>query len=516
MEELELKFVLNERTERLLRENPELFRLTGGKSSTESLHSIYYDSADRALKAAGIALRLRRKGRAWLQTVKSGRALRSGLSSADEAESRAPGGRLDLDRVPDPAIRDEVKRRLGGVAPEPVCETRMRRTRRELALEDGSRIELAIDVGEVRAGDRAEPLREAELELISGSPASLFRAARLLFPEGGLEFSTLSKAQRGFLLAEQGRIAEPLAPRVAREVPLRRSMPTGDAAVAVLRECLDQIAANVLAVGHGDDPEGPHQLRIGLRRLRTAFALFGAAIGGAELDRLQAEAQWLGRAVGHLRDLDVVLGEIVAPEVAAQPDDPGFARLTVALTAAAEAERLALRTALRGHRVQGLLLDIAAFAETGGWTRPEDADQAAALARPVRAHSAEVLGREWARVRKRARGIAGLSIEDRHELRKRLKALRYAVEFLGPLYGKKKVKPFLKRLKALQTLFGDLNDVVVAEALFDGPAAPAAGDAAAQRAIGLIIGARQARAEQAWTQARHEWHGLRETPRFWT
>ena len=94
MEELELKFVLNEQTEKQLRENPELFRLGGGRASTESLHSIYYDTKDRALKAAGIALRLRRKGRAWLQTVKSGRVIRSGLSSATESESRAPGGRL--------------------------------------------------------------------------------------------------------------------------------------------------------------------------------------------------------------------------------------------------------------------------------------------------------------------------------------------------------------------------------------------------------------------------------------
>jgi len=515
MEELELKFVLNEQTERQLRENPALFRLGGGKASTESFHSIYYDTKDRALKAAGIALRLRRKGRAWLQTVKAGRAIRSGLSSAIEAESRAPDGRLDLDRVPDPEIREEVKRRLAGAEPQPVCETRMRRTRSELALEDGSRIELAIDVGEVRAGDRAAALREAELELISGPPAALFRAARLLFPEGGLEFSTLSKAQRGFLLAEQGRIADAPAPRHARTVPLRRGMRTGDATVAVLRECLDQIAANVLAVGHGEDPEGPHQLRIGLRRLRTVFALFLPAIDGAELVRLRAEAQWLGQAVGRVRDRDVVLGEMVAPAAAAEPGDAGLARLGGALEAAAAAEREALRETLRGPRVQGFLLDLAAFAETGGWLRPEDPAQAAALARPVAQHAAAALDACWRRVRRQARGIAGLSVEDRHELRKRLKRLRYAVEFLGPLHAKKRVKPFLARLKELQTLFGDLNDVAVAEALFAGPDAPGAGDAEAQRAIGRIIGARQARAEQAWTQARSEWRALRETPRFW-
>ncbi len=515
MEEIELKFVLNAQTERQLRRNPELFRLGRGKASTESLHSIYYDSSDRALKAAGIALRVRRKGRSWLQTVKAGRSLRSGLSSASETESRVPAGRLDLDRVPDPAIRDEVRRRLGDAEPLPVCETRMRRTRRELTLDDGARIELAIDVGEVRAGDRTAPLREAELELISGSPASLFRAARLLFPEGGIEFSTLSKAQRGFLLAEQGRVAEPLEPRGAQSVALRRCMRTGEAAAALLRECLNQIAANVLVIGHGDDPEGPHQLRVGLRRLRTVFALMHPAIGGAELDRLDIEARWLGSSVGHLRDLDVVLSEMVLPEVAARPADAGFARLADVLARATQAERQSLRETLRGSRVQGFLLDLAAFAETAGWVREGDAAQAEALSRPMRERAAIALEGTWRRVRQRARGIARLSIAERHELRKRLKRLRYAVEFLGPVHSKKLVNPFLKRLKELQTLFGSLNDLAVAEAIFAGPEAPGAGDPEVQRAIGVILGASRARADGAWASAQSEWRALRRAPRFW-
>lgn len=515
MEEIELKFILNEQTERQLRRNPELFRLGRGKASTESLHSIYYDSSDRALKAAGIALRVRRKGRAWLQTVKAGRSLRSGLSSAAETEARVPGGRLDLERVPDPAIRDEVKRRLGDAKPVPVCETRMRRTRRELALDDGARIELAIDVGEVRAGDRTAPLREAELELISGSPASLFRAARLLFPEGGLEFSTLSKAQRGFLLAEQGRITEPLEPRGARAVRLRGRMRTGEAAAAILRECLDQIAANVLVIGHGDDPEGPHQLRVGLRRLRTAFALLRPAIGGAELDRLEGEARWLGGVVGQVRDLDVVLLDLVRPEAAARPAEPGFGRLAEVLTRRLARERQTLRDTLRGGRVQGFLLDVAAFAETAGWVRPGDGAQAEALARPMRETAAIALADTWRGVRRRARGIAGLSVAERHALRKRLKRLRYAVEFLGPIYPRKQVRPFLARLKELQTLFGDLNDLAVAEAIFSGPAAPGAGDPDIQRAIGVILGVREARAQRAWASAQREWRALRAAPRFW-
>lgn len=516
MHEIELKFVLDEPAEKRLRENPALSRLAEGKAATESLHSIYFDTADRALKANGLALRLRRKGRRWVQTVKARRGLSSGLSSAEEAESTAPGGRLALDRVPDAAIREALQRHLDGRAPEPVCETRMRRTTRALVLDDGSRVELAIDVGEVRAGDRAEPWREAELELKSGAPAALFRAARLLFPEGGLEFSTLTKAERGYLLAGDGRIKPPVEPRKARAVALARGLTTGEAATGVMREGLDQVAANVLAVvGRGDDPEGPHQLRIGLRRLRAAFAVFRPAIGREALATLNDEARWLGREVGRLRDLDVVRHDLVGPEAACHPDDAGFATLTAALDRAAAAERDRLRVTLKSARAHALLLDLAAFVETQAWLRPGDAEQAAALARPVKDHARQALGKTWKRASKRAKGIERLSVEQRHALRKALKRLRYAVEFFAPLYPGKKVRPFLKRLKRLQDDFGDLNDVAVAEALFSGPDAPAAGDAAAERAIGLVIGARRERAEQAWASARADWRALKATPRFW-
>ncbi|HUF86176.1 MAG TPA: CYTH and CHAD domain-containing protein [Thermohalobaculum sp.] len=522
MDEVELKFVLDGPAEKRLRENPALARLAGGKAVTESLHTIYYDTADRALKAAGIALRLRRKGRRWVQTVKAGRSLRSGLSRAAEAECPVRAGRLELDLVPDPDLRAALKRHLDGRQPEPVCETRMRRTRRDLVLADGARIELAIDVGEVRAGGRAEPWREAELELRQGAPAALFAAARLLLPEGGLEFSGMTKAERGYLLAEQGRIRPPLAPRKARAVPLRRRESTGEAAAAVLRECLDQVAANALVVAQGDDPEGPHQLRVGLRRLRAALAVFGLGAGTGPLAPLNGEARWLGQEVGRLRDLDVVRHDIIGPEAGAHPGEAGFATLMRALADAAREERARLRTTLKSARVHGFLLDLAASVETPGWA---DSADAAALARPVPERARAALAATWKRTAKRAgktgRDIEALSVEQRHELRKALKRLRYAVEFCAPLFPAKAVRPFLKRLRELQDLFGDLNDVAVAEALFSGPdapgapGAPAAGDPAAARAIGLVIGARRERAERAWASARAAWQALSETPRFW-
>ena len=146
MAEIELKFVIDARAARRLRARLRRMQPEAGAPRTRTLRSVYYDTPDHALKAAGYALRLRRDGRRWLQTVKARSPLKGGLSQAEEAECPAPAGRLALDAIPDTALRDGVLRLVDGKALAPVCETAMRRTSSELALGDGTRVEFAIDV----------------------------------------------------------------------------------------------------------------------------------------------------------------------------------------------------------------------------------------------------------------------------------------------------------------------------------------------------------------------------------
>ncbi len=481
--------------------------LKAGAPSTDSLRSIYFDTHDHRLREAGIALRLREKAGGWVQTVKSGKSIASGLSQATESECPAPEGKLDIARIPDEKIREQILESVRGARLAPVCESRIERKTYQISLPEGGEIELAIDAGRILAGERAEELREAELELKTGDPSALYAAARKLFPDGGVQFSTLSKAERGFLLAAEGRIMPPIAPRCAQDVPLSRDQGAEDAARAVLRECLDQIAANMLAVRHADDAEGPHQLRIGLRRLRAASTIFRDCIPAKEGARLKDEARWLGRAVSRKRDLDVALSDVVHPKAAAHLTFAGFPALIDGLIQAGEAERRALGATLTSSRAQGFLLDLAAFVETADW--PADPDACLGTVADT------ALGRAWRRVRKRARGIESLSVEDRHELRKAVKRLRYTAEFLRPLYRQKKVKPFVRRLKALQELFGELNDAAMIQAMFEAPDAPAGANPAAQRSAGLVIGIRTERAEHDWADARDRWRVLEEAPRFW-
>ena len=516
MSEIELKFVLDEDATRKLHERLRAFGVgAAAKPATRTLRSVYFDTPDRALRKAGIALRLRRDGRRWIQTVKSRRQLTSGLSRTGELESPAPGGRLRLESIPDPVARAEVMRSVNGDDLQPVCETVIRRTARRLPTGDGGSAEVAIDVGEIRSGERTAPFREAEIELIDGSPGGLFDLAHALFPEGGIQFSRFSKAARGYMLAERGRIAPPLAPRNAEIVPLDPGQTAEQAARDLLRECFDQIVTNVIVVGRIDDPEGPHQLRVGLRRLRSALSVFAPAIGSPEAERLSGEARWLGQEVGRLRDLDVAIIDIVRPEARAHPGEPAFGLLDGALVRRAEDTRLNLRRTLVAERCQAFLLDLARFTETRGWLVAEDFGQTARLAQSVPDLAAHALDMRWNKVRRRARRIAALAIEARHELRKELKKLRYAAEFLAPLYPAKRVRPFVSHLKDLQTVFGDLNDAAMVHGLLSGPDAPAAADPAGQRACGWVIGARLARADHTWTGAKDLWHELKATRPFW-
>ena len=138
------------------------------------------------------------------------------------------------------------------------------------------------------------------------------------------------------------------------------------------------------------------------------------------------------------------------------------------------------------------------------------------LGAPIKGLASDALAERWRKVRKRSKGLETLSIEKRHELRKELKKLRYGVDFFGGLFAARKVKPFRKRLKTLQDVFGTLNDVAVAEGVLMRDDAPARDDPSAQRAVGRLLGARQRDSDHAWTEARADWNDLRALPRFWT
>jgi len=513
--EVELKFIIDrEEADRIWKRAIEA-GLVKARPRARQLVSTYYDTEARALRELGIALRLRRDGKTWRQTVKQAREHHGGLQRVEELEVKLKSGTIDLAAFGDADTEKTIRQAIGDAPLEPIHETRMKRASTVVTAGNGARVELAVDLGEIRAGDRVEPFNEVEFELFDGPLGGLFDVAGTLLAGADARYSRRSKAARADLLASEGRVISLPVPRKSRPIVFANRWTAEKAVRTIMRECVDQIITNIDTVRRNDDPEGPHQLRVGLRRLRSAFSVFSEALDCPEMHRLHDEARWLGQVVGRLRDVDVVLIDMIEPAIATEGADAGMPELAEQLKVHIATVRAEVREVLATPRVRKFELDILRYVETRAWRDNAGGKAPRLLTAPVKMSAERQLHKRYRKVKRCARNLANLTIEQRHELRKQLKKLRYAAEFFAPLYSQKKSASFLTHLKSLQTVFGDLNDAAVLRGLFNDPDAAHAFSEDVQRAIGWMVGVSEGRAALAWQDAVGLWTEFKATPRFW-
>ncbi|MFD0668572.1 CYTH and CHAD domain-containing protein [Ramlibacter sp. MAHUQ-53] len=427
------------------------------------LHAVYHDTPGRALAAAGIALRVRREGERWVQTLKAGGTgllarLEDNLALAAPAGGPAPAP--DLARHRRPAVRAALRQALG-LAPrqampplEAVFEVCVERLVREVA-EGASRIEIALDEGELVAGTRRLPVREIEFELLEGSTGDLLQLARKWRERHGLWISLASKAARGHRLA-QGLAPAPPAPGAAPAYA--RDARLGAAAAAVLEAALGQVIAHADAVAAGSPDEEPvHQLRTGLRRLRTALREWPPlAAEGGRYEEVLARSF---RILGAQRDREHVLRGLQDRIEAAAGRPFSFPEPEVpeAPAGGAEAPQAAsAEAAARDPAFQDALLALLARADALGSGDEYDTPPRRALRPRLQALWRQVLD-DGHRLRK-------LDIALQHRVRKRLKRLRYLAESAAPLFPGRRLARFLEALAPAQEALGRYNDTLVAVA----------------------------------------------------
>jgi len=256
-------------------------------------------------------------------------------------------------------------------------------------------------------------------------------------------------------------------------------------------------------------------LRVALRRMRCAFSAFRPVLGRVALEELAATAQWIAEQAGNVRDLDVLAMEIVGPAAAAHPEEPGFEILVREIAERRENVRRTVRADLSTQRATAFGLKLGGFLTARGWLDPSDHDQTVRLAQPVGGFARKVLTKRWKAVSSYGQRIEELSIEDRHEMRKELKKLRYLLDAFRGLYPVEDVTRFMKAIKQLQTAFGALNDAAMAEMLLMASDAPGSSDPIAQRAAGRIIGQLLARSDHLWPQALSDWQVLTAIGPIW-
>lgn len=496
--EVELKLAVAPQALTRLRRLPVLREQRRGRAKVKVLHSVYHDTPDHRLAAAGITVRLRHGMGATVQTVKTAGNRASGLFARKEWECAAQGDGLNLEQLRATGLKplndDAV---LGALAP--VFATHIRRSILDLAGEDWQ-VEAAIDVGEVRAGDRADPICELELELKNGQPGDLFVLARRVAEAVPVRLLTLSKSDRGYDLAAD---RVPAAVK-ARPVPLDGDHSVAEAFRAIARNCLHQLLSNQQALQESGDGEAVHQMRVALRRLRSALKIFRPLVAGPQLAPLREEMRWLLAQLGPARDGEVFLSEIVAPVLEGNPDQPALAALNDYWRQEADNALAAARSAVSESRFVLLLLDLGAWVEAGSWGDTEIGRQKLA---PFARH---VLKRLARKLRKAGgKHLSRLSPHDLHQVRIRGKQLRYAAEFFAPLSGKA-ARETLARLGKLQDVLGEINDIAVAVPRL--AACHHLGEAA--WAAGVVAGWHEARRPELMAKAEALWADLRKADGF--
>ena len=446
------------------------------------LQAAYFDTAQRALAQAKLALRVRREGRRWVQTLKG--ATDDGMtrlehnvvlgagSEPPQADPARHAGTPVGDRL-FAVLRDSASGSAGAPLAVLYRTDILRRTRvQRSAL--GS-VELAFDTGWITAGESKLAVLELEIELLGGSPQAVIATARRWVPRFGLWLDTRSKSERGDLLARSEAMA---APRGALPVRLAPGMNAAEALRLVLGTCADQILANASQIASGEHAdEHVHQLRVGLRRLRSALQLFeGTPVGSgpqpapdsALRSTLQTAAATLFRRLGAARD-QVVIEAGFTTDLQAALDAAGVSGDEP--RAAASGAEEAPATVLREAASQGLLLDLLAATQAAAVAGPlaDPLDDPRADPHdepPLRGQLAARLNRWHRRAAADAKRYRELDDAGRHRLRKHVKRLRYALEFSAALFRPRKVRPYLAALRAAQERLGAINDVVVAMEAF--------------------------------------------------
>lgn len=491
MHELELKFQVPAEARQSLRQE----LLSRGGRATR-LIARYFDTPDGLLARHRIALRLRKEGRRWVQTLKA-----TGSNVVERLEHnvtlRVPAGtepQLDVARHDGTPAGNALRQALHATSPDTLIEhfsTDVLRLAAQLQW-PGSEVEAALDIGSLRSSGRESPVCELELEHLAGGTAPMFELARLWRAHGGLWLDTRSKSQRGSVM--YARLMH--SPALKARPPVLDDKMSGHALLqAIVNSALDQMLGNASELAAGSiDPEHIHQLRVGLRRLRNALRDLAALADNINPTWETALAQTFAR-LGAIRD-----DETVAAAVRGLLQKAGAPKLS---WPAGTGDRNAAAI-VHESQFQQTLLEVLEWAIT-----PASA-QAEAACPPglARERLVERLARLHKQVAKAGRGFEHLATDDQHRVRKRLKRLRYLAEFTRSLWPAKAMQQYLRHLEPAQDALGHHNDVVVAGEKF---MADARHDPAAYFAAGYLAAYRTITAQAAHAALAE----VRNAHRFW-
>lgn len=422
---------------------------------TRHLHNIYYDTPKLELHGKEMALRLRRAGGRWLQTLKGGGSVRAGLHQRNEWETPVALARLDFSVLPASVLKACLPPRLRKKL-KSVFVTDFYRTSRLLEWR-GAQIEVCMDHGVVKTAQHSTTICEVELELKSGAALQLYELALALLEIVPLELETVSKAELGFRLL-CGYVEQPSKGDVPK---FRNKDSLSEVLQTLIWSCLLHFQSNLHGAMTSDDAEYLHQMRVALRRLRVVLRMAEKSRPDAQLAVLRGEFATLGGALGRMREWDVFIAGVAEPLCALHAGDDGLQMLLKLSKRQRAGHYATLQSDTPRRELQRLMLRLAIWMNGTYWQQAEQG------APQTRAFARRYLQRLAKRYQQTAQQLDATDNGQLHNLRIRVKKLRYSAECYTSLYGKKDVDNYLSALAEIQEILGEINDVAVARRLLD-------------------------------------------------
>lgn len=414
-----------------------------------SLYAKYYDTPERHLAKQKISLRQRLENKHWIQTLKapSHHHLERFELEIDLGEIDDPS--LDLDVY---SAYPQAQKQFKNVLAQDTqnlglqFETVVKRLIHVVHFNE-SEIEISLDRGEIRQDDQSATIYEIEFELKQGCVDDLIKCIQPWVKQYHLWLDVRSKAERGDLLAQHLN-RSPV--QLATPLKLNSKDSTDSALKQIVNNALQHLLPNMTAIATEHySSEHVHQTRVAIRRLRTALRLFSDWSAAVD-PNWETQLATLFRHLGATRDRDA-LTESLLPQL--QADGAPF----VELPALENESNLPIAETIKAVDSVHLVLALLQFVYQPT-TKKKNSN--------LQKESAKKLQKLHQQICKDAKQFVDLEIEARHRTRKRIKRLRYSVEFVASLYSKKEIKNYLNALKPAQESLGQYNDLMVAESLF--------------------------------------------------
>ena len=502
MPSLSLELSLSPDHARQLAKLPE-FAGSGRSGRATSLGMIWHDTPQGELAASGLSLAECRRGRETVWRLER-------VQPAD-AELWAPGTSTPLVReASDPA-------EFADAAPAPLMAVAaFEGQTRALPARDAATV--LVMSGELRAVSGVQPLCRVMLQ---GEACVVASLARGLAERVALSVPATSLAGEAFAKA-----GAPMPARRLGAPSLPPSLGVDDAFAFLVAHLLDVVLYHAPLTAAGLTPEPVHQMRVAVRRLRSAFGLFKRVVGCREFDEAKAELKAFGHLLGPARDWDVFVAGTCATVVAAFPGDAAVARLATTARRRRDEGYSALVGYLSGAGFRRLALDLALLAAAKPWRNAAElailpASGATAtidVAEPpahdnvpvdLETFAIKALGKRLKHVLAPGAHIDGLPPDELHAVRLNGKRLRYAAEFFAPLFPGRETRRYLRRMTKLQQRLGELNDGAVAAGLL-----AEIGQARAYGG-GLVRGVLAAGAADIREEIGRSWRRFRKHEPFW-